>query len=266
MTPTPMTNLLDGETYQLSTTGPTHDPEGTVNVLFVGWSETAITDILTKDDTDKLADLITEVTIDAEDVTVYAVWGYDTTDSGTPDVLEDMYTITYDVNDGNDDGPTPMTNLLDGETYQLSTTGPTHDPEGTVNVLFVGWSETAITDILTKDDTDKLADLITEVTIDAEDVTVYAVWGYDTTDNGTPDVLEDMYTITYDVNDGNDDGPTPMTNLLDGETYQLSATGPTHDPEGTVNVLFPKAQLTFSLSDGVKQQLLTFSQKMTQIN
>jgi uncharacterized repeat protein (TIGR02543 family) len=163
-------------TYDLDdTTVPTHadDTDGTA-IIFIGWTETADSKIYAKDDTAPTT--IANVTIIDDDITVYAVWGYDTNDNGTPDVFEPLYTLSYDANGGDQTScPADETGLLEG-THTLSSTVPVHEDAGGVPVLFVGWSLSTAADILSKGDA--IPAIVTSVTITDSDVTVYAVWKY----------------------------------------------------------------------------------------
>ena len=246
--PAPITNLLDGSVVTLSSVAPTHLAEGSVAVLFVGWSLSLIGTTLSVSDTSELASLVTSVTISGTDATVYAVWGYDTDGNEMPDVLDIQFTVTYDVNNGNTgSGPSDVTNLLNAAVVTLSLSGPTHADDSGVAVLFVGWSLSPVPTILEAADTSILSVLVSSVTINSGDATVYAVWGYDRDGNGIPDVLDIQFTVFYDENNGNfGSGPSPVTNLLDGAVVTLSSSEPTHafDNDKGVAVLFIGWSLT----------------------
>ena len=128
---------------------------------------------------------------------------YDAKDAPQPG---DTYTLTYDANalGGTVSGmPNPVTGLSNGS-YTLSTARPTHSDVDGTDVVFIGWTETPTTKIFSKDDTAPVT--VTTVTINGADETVYAAWGYDVNGNGTPDVEETKYTLTYHANyRGNDD-------------------------------------------------------------
>ena len=114
------------------------------------------------------------------------------------------YSISYDVNGGDvGSGPSDDVSLLDGQTYTLQTSPePTHAQDDNSDVLFVGWSLSKVASIFEKDDVLLLPALESVVTINGAGVTVYAVWGYDRNGDGTPDVTETKYSISYDVNGG----------------------------------------------------------------
>ncbi|MCL2487427.1 MAG: InlB B-repeat-containing protein, partial [Oscillospiraceae bacterium] len=209
----------------------------TTLTLFIGWTldDSIINVVLDKDDIPPI--FVDDVTLTNEDVTVYAVWGEDANDNGIPDVLEEKFSIFYDINGGiAGSGPDPDINLLTQMEYPLNTTKkPTHEQvdkesNGTlVDVKFVGWSSSRVIAILTKDDVLPTS-MIETVLIEDSNETVYAVWGYDTTGNG-PDVLAIKYKVTYNVNNGNADGPANDVNILNGTVHTLSTTGPTHNNE-----------------------------------
>ena len=105
---------------------------------------------------------------------------------------------------------------------------PTHaDDDGSV-VLFVGWSLSSVGFILEAADVSVLSSLVTSVTLTNADVTVYAVWGYDRNDNGTPDVLDDLFSVTYDVN-GGVGAPVDSNTYGVGGVVMVSYVVPTRD-------------------------------------
>ncbi|MCL2549489.1 MAG: InlB B-repeat-containing protein, partial [Methanimicrococcus sp.] len=217
----------------------------TTLTLFIGWTldDSIINVVLNKDST--LPTLVDDVTFTDADVTVYAVWGEDANSNSIPDVLEEKYSIFYDINGGiAGSGPDPDINLLTQMEYPLNTTKkPTHSQDNGFDVLFVGWSSSNVSGILTKDDV--LPATMTEtVYIEDDDATVYAVWGYDTTGNGKPDISDEKYRVIYNTNDGTG-GPGIEINILAQNGYVLKTTPkPTHisvdkDSDGVmVNVEF----------------------------
>ena len=125
-----------------------------------------------------------------------------------PATPSDTYTLTYDANalGGTVSGmptPNPATGLQNGS-HPLSATKPTHSDVNGTDVVFIGWTAAPTTKIFSKNDTAPVT--VTAVTINGADETVYAAWGYDVNGNGTPDVEETKYTLTYHANyRGNDD-------------------------------------------------------------
>ncbi|MCL2642841.1 MAG: hypothetical protein FWD52_04965, partial [Candidatus Bathyarchaeota archaeon] len=112
--------------------------------------------------------------------------------------------VIYNVNGGiPDTGPTTETDIETGQHTLLQTPKPEHAQVGGVNVVFVGWSETQITEILGVTDTGMLSYVTTTVMVGTtENVVVYAVWGYDTVGDGEADVTKDSYSISYNVGAG----------------------------------------------------------------
>lgn len=238
---------------------PTHPQDGGVDVVFVGWSGIRIPAILSRNDT--LPTLLKEVTLTA-DTTVFAVWGYDTTGTGKPDITSN-YTLTYDVNGGNNDGPPQVTQLAEGDIVTLSITGPTHGQDNNIDVVFIGWTETQDMHIYAKGDT--MPTTINNYTMQDSDATVYAVWGYDTTGSGKPDIEEDTYTLTYDANGGNNDIPAPITDLIENEIVILSTTKPTHPQDNGIDVVFAGWSLSQVpiLSKGDSRPVIITTYQMT---
>ena len=172
-------------------------------------------------------------------VTVYALWGVDTDGNGLPDILETKYSLTYDLNGGiagTGPIPNPVTTMVNG-THFLSGAIPTHAQVGGVRVVFIGWTAQQDATIYTMNDTAPTT--ITQVTILGANEIVHAVWGYDENGDGTADVRETKYSLTYDLNGGTAGTgpiPNPVTTLVNG-TYTLSTTAPTHAQVGGVDVV-----------------------------
>ena len=195
----PEPELLDTQnSYTLTQSpAPTHDQQDGVDVLFIGWTANTTGDkIYTASDTAP----ITVATVDISgDTTVYAAWGVDTNGDGVPDVNETgKYTLTYAENElesGTLQGvlPTDSGTYVKGNTVALadgsglSLTGTTTIDKGVAR--FVGWSKTPINSILSQNDT-MPAGIVEQVTFTDSDITVYAVWGWDTNDDGKPDITQ----------------------------------------------------------------------------
>ncbi|MCL1977451.1 MAG: hypothetical protein FWG55_05030, partial [Candidatus Bathyarchaeota archaeon] len=112
--------------------------------------------------------------------------------------LLQYYSVTYDVNGGNSGtGPADVTNLLDGAKVSLSVSGPTHPSVGSVPVVFMGWSLSRVA-VLGASDVALVPAFENYVIVNGTSVTVFAVWGFDSDGSGTPDVLEDQYSVIYD--------------------------------------------------------------------
>lgn len=225
-------------TYKDATTG--------YDNIFIGWSTSPILDTIieTKVEYDNLKSSIKdEVTMlekpgddvsaeDAKDTSkyadtdgntnVYAVWAADRNGNKTADYLEE-YTLTYDSNA--QQGGT-VTNLptdtdihIPGDEVTLSSAAPTHDDVDGKTVVFIGWTVTQKNSIFSRADTAPTT--ITKVTFGSANKTVYAVWGYDENNNGTADVLE-TYTLTYDLNGGNEAAPATVSGIAKNTEVKLT--------------------------------------------
>ena len=215
--------------------------------IFIGWSTSPILDtiIKTRADYDRLASsIVTSVTMlakpgdavsdeDAKDTSkyadddgntnVYAVWAADRNGNKTADYLEE-YTLTYDSN-AQQGGtvtklPTDTDIHLPGDEITLSTAAPTHSDVDGKKVVFIGWTEAKTKSIFSR--TDDAQATVTEVTFGSDNKTVYAAWGYDENDNGTADMLE-TYTLTYDLNGGNEAAPEKVSGIKKNTEITLTA-------------------------------------------
>ena len=202
----PTVALQPGHVHTLSTQAPEHAPIGDKIVVFVGWSRTVVSEILTglPEHRELLEEhSITSVEIVDRDITVYAIWGFDSVGDGIADVNRAQFSIIYDVRSGIEgSGPVEETGRLDGNTYYLSMDPvPTHEDVAGRAVRFIGWSLQDDLGIFTAEDTALLDYLITSVSIDGANRTVYAVWGY-ATDGETADVLRNRHTVRFYMPDG----------------------------------------------------------------
>lgn len=215
-------------TFTDKTTGNAH--------IFIGWSTSPILDtiIKTKADYDGLASsIVTEVTMEkaktdggnADDdgnTNVYAVWAADRNGNTVADYLEE-YTLTYD---GNAQQGGTVTNLptdtdihIPGDEVTLSSAVPIHDDVDGKTVVFIGWTETQTNSIFSRADTAPTT--TTKVTFGSANKKVYAAWGYDENNNGTADVLE-TYTLTYDLNGGNEAAPAKVSGIEKNTEVELT--------------------------------------------
>ena len=199
---------------------PSHAQDNNTDVVMIGWTATKDDKIYAKGDT--APTVLTSAEITNADVTVYAVWGYDTNGNGEADVNENLYDLIYDANGGTIEGSKEnkayVTELLPNKytvwarddngnstgTYPKDAEWPTHERVNGDNVILIGWTAEPDTKIYTDADDEKVVrdKLLSEIKIEANSVTVYALWGLDDNNNGTPDVFEDLYTLTYDANGG----------------------------------------------------------------
>lgn len=211
---------LPGDEVTLSSAVPIHDDVDGKTVVFIGWTETQTNSIFSRADTAPTT--TTKVTFGSADKKFYAAWGYDENGNGTADVLE-TYTLTYDLNSGNETAPTKVSGIKKNTEVKLTEEkGFTRNP----NEIFVGWSATKHDAALTaqdkQEDVEKFLITGTTYRITTADVTLYAVWAIDSNGDGTPD-YQTTYTVTYDL-----DGGT----AADGETYDEENV----KPGGTITI------------------------------
>jgi hypothetical protein len=111
-------------------------------------------------------------------------------------LLRDRFTLTYDPNGGTKGtGRGKERGLVAQEGHELDLMNvPEHGDHIGRKVAFVGWSSEPDGKIYSMADNAPVT--ITSVDIVDRDVTVYAVWGYDTDGDGIPDVTEYSYTST----------------------------------------------------------------------
>ena len=141
------------------------------------------------------------------DMTIIGLWTF-----------SEAYTLTYDANGGNADSvPTDSTAYTEGQTTTLTTEPkPTHaqaeTPEGSVitdeklvDVVFIGWSTTQTNKIFAAGE--DYGDVVSQVTFKDQDITVYAVWGYDENGDGIADAQQIVIT------------PADITIYTGGQSY-----------------------------------------------
>ncbi|MBR5094889.1 MAG: InlB B-repeat-containing protein, partial [Oscillospiraceae bacterium] len=116
--------------------------------------------------------------------------------------------VRYDANGGSG-GPEEEVNIPQQEAYPLKTEPvPTHEPVDGTAVVFMGWSRTQDTTIYSAG-TEAPA-LVTTVRVTAnKTVKVYAVYGYDTDEDGVADLYGDLVTLRFDAN-GGENVPAPI--------------------------------------------------------
>nr|WP_297171457.1 S-layer homology domain-containing protein [uncultured Agathobaculum sp.] len=197
----------------------------------------------------------TEVTFEDSNVTVYAVWGEDNytldEDTGelTPgsdnvaDILQQPLLLTYDANGGKNP-PAPSYHFMD-DTVQLNTAaaGIYYQADDTNYHVFMGWSMEQMPVLTGRDDpmnltpvgggaTVNLGDIIvTQVTFLLDDITVYAIWGEDSDGDHVADIVQNKYSVSYDLNGGvapeNIDYATEWYEA--GDSFTVPAQVPTKD-------------------------------------
>ena len=226
-------------TFTDETTGNAH--------IFIGWSTSPILDTIIKNNVEYenlKKSIVTSVTMlakpgddvtaeDAKDTSkyadddgntnVYAVWAADRNGNKIADYLEE-FTLTYDSN-AQQGGtvtklPTDTDIHIPGDEVTLSTAVPTHDDVDGKKVVFIGWTEAQTNSIFSR--ADDAPATVTKVTFGSDNKTVYAAWGYDENNNGTADVLE-TYTLTYDLNGGNETAPAKVSGIAKNTEIALTA-------------------------------------------
>ena len=211
---------IPGDEVTLSSAAPIHDDVDGKKVVFVGWTETKTDSIFSRADTAPAT--VTEVTFGSANKTVYAAWGYDEDGNNTADVLE-TYTLTYDLNGGNETAPAKVSGIA--KNTEITLTAEKNFTRN-LNEIFVGWSATKLDAALTaetkQEDVEKFLITGTTYRITTADVTLYAVWAIDSNGDGTPD-YQTTYTVIYDL-----DGGT----AADGETYDEENV----KPGGTITI------------------------------
>lgn len=136
------------------------------------------------------------------------------------------YTLTYDTNGGNADGPSAQSGLLPG-TYPLSTAEPTHAPADEKPVVWIGWTAEPDSEIYARgSESFDPSHVVTTIIIANEDETVYALWGYDENGNGTADVLEETAIVTFRISNGT---------WADGTNADKQVIVPLTDGKGTLD-------------------------------
>lgn len=114
-------------------------------------------------------------------------------------------TLTYN---GNGQGENPAVNgvptddgqYAKGEKKTLSEKKPTHSAVNGQKVVFIGWSKTKSDKIYSAGESH--GTIVDKVTFEDRNITVYAVWGYDT--NNNDDGHHSNYTLYYHSNFGED--------------------------------------------------------------
>lgn len=238
-------SVNSGASVTLPSSAPTHQDVDGKAVALIGWTETATSKIYSLADKSEFESLGEDFhekggnyTMPAKLTTLYAVWGYDTDEDGTADVKEDPHTLTYNANGGKftEEKETKEVTVVAQDGYKLLASGeeglPTHAKtnwNGTETaVVFMGWSTTKLEKIYSVNDERPVT--VSEIDI-TENETVYAVWGYDANEDGTPDVEETgKYSLTYDTNAM--EGDTVSGSVSDANKYVSKQTVALADGSG----------------------------------
>lgn len=114
------------------------------------------------------------------------------------------YTLSYDANAQQggtvDNMPSnPTTRYSSGHVETLDSRVPSHSDVNGQKVVFIGWSKTKSNKIYSA--SEGYGDIVRKVTFANANITVYAVWGYDSNDD---DGHHSKYTLYYHSNFGED--------------------------------------------------------------
>ena len=260
---TPEDQTEAGGDITLSDAIPTHTAVSGRKVLFLGWSETKTTQIYGKDDKAAYAAIQTPV-YDAratfhlaKNTDLYAVWGYDENGDNQPDVTEQLYTLTYDANDGTftDSSKIKTEQVLKQKDYSLEKAEkPSHEQEKwdgkDTNVVFMGWSKTKDTKIYSVNDTYPEESIVDQIDI-AGDSEVYAVWGFDGDGDGTPDINNRTHMITVTTGEG---GSAKVE-----YSYNQTQTGTLADPTTNTYYVVDGENLTVNIEPAEKMAVDTIT-------
>ncbi len=115
-----------------------------------------------------------------------------------------FYTLSYDANaqDGTVTNmpENPADSYSSGDTVNLDSKVPSHTDVDKQKVVFIGWSKTKSDKIYSAGESH--GTIVDKVTFEDRNITVYAVWGYDT--NNNDDGHHSNYTLYYHSNFGED--------------------------------------------------------------
>ena len=197
----------------------------------------------------------TEVTFENSDITVYAVWGEDNyildknTGTVTPgsdgiaDILQQPLLLTYDAN-GGANPPASAYHFMD-DTVMLNTAavGIYYQANDTDYHVFMGWSTEQMPVLTGRDNPTNLTPvgggatvnlddiIVTQVTFSLDDITVYAVWGEDSDGDLVPDIVQNKYSVSYDLNGGIAPGSADFATEWHqiGDSFTVPTQTPTKD-------------------------------------
>lgn len=230
------TGLNDDQDHKLNTTNdfkPAHADQDNHQVLFIGWTTDTSAQNEVYERGDALPQTSTRLTISG-DMTVYAVWGLDSDDDGTPDVTEDDHHITATAGPNGSINPEEAY-VSDGGSATFTITPVSGYAVDTITIDADEAGEQVLTNnggSLPTGVAEKWASYtFSNVT---EDHTISVTFGLDKDDNGVPDANEpeDAYTLTYHANGGAFDGQTDpyVVNDVAAGPHTLSdIAAPTHD-------------------------------------
>ena len=200
------------------------------DLVFVGWTNDPSEADKTVESIEEARQLLTNVTIPNENVSVYSVWAKDDDRDGKPDYADDRHLVKYHSNGGEPNPELPEEGIifadytnycLPGENAELMDINESRKRVHMEGAVLAGWSTERHEDILRYTDADLFEKLSARnVLFDNEDIVVYALWAEDKNGNGTPDFEETLYTLVYDPNGGEGTAPDSVTDLLDGSIVE----------------------------------------------
>lgn len=190
---------------------------------FVGDDGNAYSNIYASGDYAKLPRIMSSVTFGSMDITVRAVWGADSDGNGIADVYEGSpFNLIYDGNGGAPD-PTDSNGYVSGDTVTNLDDGSGMIHTTDSSYIFLYWTDDiSVAGVYGQGDRSILPTEVTQVTFVGSDIVLYAVWGEDANVNGTPDVFEDPYILTYHANGGSN-APSDSTQYYWNDTATLDS-------------------------------------------
>ena len=281
--PASVTGILMDTSVKLSDVIPAHMVPSGDTVLFEGWSTTQTGKIFDVTDADPLtvdghADGVKLVipepgaaVEEAEDnlllapgtviekvrgnINLYAVWAKDVNRDGVPDYKEGLLEYVGNPIEGmTGDLPANEVHPLETKTA-LSKEQPRHSEVEHRKVVFIGWTLEKTDRIYDREDHDSQPECVEEAVV-TKHTKVYAAWGYDRNNNGTADVLEEQYTLSYDGNAQKGTFsklPEPVSGLLDRETVTLVDGETVTDATGAV---IPRPEHSSLMLNGKETKVL----------
>lgn len=163
-------------------------------------------------------------------------------------VKDAQYTLRYDAN-GGEGAPTDTNKYAQGDKATLSSDKPTHDnvtyKDKETKVVFLGWSLEKTDKIYAAGENYKEKQFIenNEVTFADKNITVYAVWGYDTNGDNIADATQVMIQ------------PAAMTIYTGGDGYLGTVDDASGTTVGTKESGLPEPGFYFTLPYDLDQKL-----------
>ena len=163
-------------------------------------------------------------------------------------VKDAQYTLRYDAN-GGEGAPTDTNKYAQGDKATLSSDKPTHDnvtyKDKETKVVFLGWSLEKTDKIYAAGENYKEKQFIenNEVTFADKNITVYAVWGYDTNGDNIADATQVMIQ------------PAAMTIYTGGDGYLGTVDDASGTTVGTKESGLPEPGFYFTLPYDMNQAI-----------